>query len=135
MFAVSIILGIFVLVRRAVILVAFIALSSSLGNACTCGPNYTPVQRTDERYAEKAVFTAHVVQSIGGIYNLDGVRSSDRVIALVLLRYVLRTARGPSFGTAISANASPGEHDILKLTSRPRQGPPRSFFYSVRFPE
>ena len=54
---------------------------------------------------------------------------------LILLRYVLRTARGPSFGTAISANASPGEHDILKLTSRPRQGPPRSFFYSVRFPE
>lgn len=87
MFAVSIILRIFVLVRRAVILVAFMALSLSLGNACTCGPNYTPVQRTDERYAEKAVFTAHVVQSIGGIYNLDGVRSSDRVIALVHHRY------------------------------------------------
>src|SRR5205085_9876324 len=54
---------------------------------------------------------------------------------LVLLRYVLRTARVPRSGTAVSADTSPGEQDVLNLTARPRQGPPRSFFYFVRFPE
>jgi type I restriction enzyme M protein len=47
----------------------------------------------------------------------------------------LWAVRGPRCGATVSANASPGEQDILNLTSRPRQGPPRSFFCSVKFPE
>jgi hypothetical protein len=53
---------------------------------------------------------------------------------LVLLRYVLWATREPRFGTTISANSGPCEQEILDLTSRPRQGPPRSFFYCARFP-
>ena len=53
---------------------------------------------------------------------------------LLLLRYVLWTTRDPRFGAAISANSGPCEQEILDLTSRPRQGPPRSFFYYARFP-
>ena len=53
---------------------------------------------------------------------------------LVLLRYVLWTTRDSRFGAAISANSGPCEQEILDLTSRPRQGPPRSFFYYARFP-
>ena len=53
---------------------------------------------------------------------------------LILLRYVLWATRGLRFGAAISANSGPCEHKILDLTSRPRQGPPRSFFYYARFP-
>ncbi|MGD0301151.1 MAG: recombinase family protein [Bryobacteraceae bacterium] len=44
---------------------------------------------------------------------------------------MLRTASASRCGTAVSANASPSEQDVLNLTSRPRQGPLRSFFYLV----
>jgi hypothetical protein len=75
-----------VLVIRALILVACMALSSPLASACTCRNN-TPVQKTNGRYAEAAVFTARVVHSIGKVYDFNGARSSDRVVAIVHRRY------------------------------------------------
>src|ERR1035437_3624987 len=36
---------------------------------------------------------------------------------------------------AICAESCPGEQHILDLTSRPWQGPPRSFFWCAGFPE
>jgi hypothetical protein len=60
--------------------------STSVVSACSCA-NYTPVQKTMESYAQRAVFTARVVQSIGRVYNSGGNRSSERVIAVVERRY------------------------------------------------
>lgn len=42
---------------------------------------------TSERYRGRAVFTAHVVQLMGRIYNWDGKRMSSQVLAVVKERY------------------------------------------------
>jgi len=54
--------------------------------ACSCS-NSTPIQRTSDHYADRAVFTAHVVQLMGRIYNWDGKRLSSQVLAVVKERY------------------------------------------------
>jgi hypothetical protein len=72
-------------VRTLCISVLFL-IGSSLASACSCS-NSTPIERTQTtRYGEGAVFTARVVQAIGG-YSIDGRRSSTRVIAVVQRRY------------------------------------------------
>jgi hypothetical protein len=72
--------------RLAVLLVASTVFSSRLVSACSC-VNSTPVQKTTETYARRTVFTARVVQSIGGVYNFNGERTSGRAIAIVERRY------------------------------------------------
>jgi hypothetical protein len=76
--------------RASLVALIFIALmmafSSSLAFGCSCS-NSTPIQRTSERYRERAVFTAHVVQLMGRIYNFDGKRQSSQVLAIVKERY------------------------------------------------
>jgi hypothetical protein len=63
-----------------------LVLCPSLALACSCSNN-TPIQKTSERYKERAVFTAHVVQLMGRVYNWDGKRLSSQVLAVVRDRY------------------------------------------------
>jgi hypothetical protein len=74
------------LVRRGLILIFLIVFCSSVACACSCS-NYTPIQRTYERYSERAVFTARVVQFTGPVYDFAGERSSSQVLAVVRHRY------------------------------------------------
>ena len=74
------------LVRRFLLFSVLATACSSLAVACSC-ENDVPIQRTYGRYAERAVFTARVVQSMGNVYNFDGRRSSDKVLAVVDHRY------------------------------------------------
>jgi len=60
--------------------------SSTLAYGCSCS-NSTPIQQTSEKYRERAVFTAHVVQLMGKVYNWDGKRLSSQVLAVVKDRY------------------------------------------------
>lgn len=53
---------------------------------CSCSNN-TPIQATSEKYRDKAVFTAHVVQLMGRIGNFDGKRMSGQVLAIVRDKY------------------------------------------------
>src|SRR5258708_6106257 len=39
------------------------------------------------------------------------------------------------FCPTVGTEACPGEEQVLNLTTRPWQGPPRSFFYCEAFPE
>jgi len=72
---------------RAVIVAALVfPFSVSFAFCCSCS-NSTPIQKTSERYQERAVFTAHIVQSIGGVSNWDGKRVSGRVLAVVHERH------------------------------------------------
>jgi len=52
---------------------------------------------------------------------------------LVLLRYALWTSRTVVFRSAVGAEAGPGEEQILNLTTRLWEGPPRSFFAAEHF--
>lgn len=56
-----------VFVLRAYIVVTFMVLSSPLASAYSCR-NTTPVHKTLDQYARRAVFTARLVRSIGGVY-------------------------------------------------------------------
>ncbi len=47
----------------------------------------------------------------------------------------LGTTRALCFCPAVGTEACPGEEQVLNLTTRPWQGPPRSFFYCEAFPE
>lgn len=78
--------GYIVSTRAALQFAAAMVLSTSVVSACSCA-NYTPVQKTMESYAQTAVFTARVLQSIGRVYNSGGNRVSERVIAVVERRY------------------------------------------------
>ena len=60
--------------------------SSVAAFACSCS-NSTPIQYSVERYRERAVFTAHVVQLMGRVYNWHGKRMSGLVLAVVKDRY------------------------------------------------
>lgn len=71
---------------RVVILATLILLWPAVVSACTCR-NSTPVEKNIGRYAQRAVFTAQVIQSIGEVYDVNGERSSDKVIAVVHHRY------------------------------------------------
>jgi len=71
---------------RAVVVAVFTTSCSSVAIACSCDNN-VPIQRTYERYAERAVFTARVVRLMGNVYKIDGGRSSDKVLAVVDHRY------------------------------------------------
>jgi hypothetical protein len=73
---------------------AILLLCSSLASACSCS-NSTPIQKTDPGYSNRAVFTARVVQLMGG-FDLNGKRSSIRVIAVVHHRYWGLPAYWPS---------------------------------------
>jgi len=73
------------ILRAAIATLVFLFLTSP-AFCCSCG-NSTPIQKTAARYQERAVFTAHVVQLIGNIYDWDGKRLSDRVLAVVHQRY------------------------------------------------
>jgi hypothetical protein len=67
-----------------VILLSFLCPHSSW--ACSCS-NSIPIQGTSDRYRERAVFTAHVMQLMGRIYNFEGKRMSGQVLAVVRERY------------------------------------------------
>jgi hypothetical protein len=71
---------------RATLVALLLVFSSSLAFGCSCS-NSTPIQKTSEHYRERAVFTAHVVQLLGRIYNFDGKRQSSQVLAVVKERY------------------------------------------------
>ena len=71
---------------RATLVALLLVSSSSLAFGCSCS-NSTPIQKTSERYRERAVFTAHVVQLMGRIYNFGGKRQSSLVLAVVKERY------------------------------------------------
>ena len=65
----------------------------------------------------------------------------DRKVEHLCRRYYyyyvksLRATGAPNVGATIGAEPGPSEEQVLHLTTRPRQGPPRSFFWCVRFPE
>jgi len=67
-----------------VAIVSFFPMSLAFCCSCSYGP---PIQQTSERERERAVFTAHVVQPIGRMYNWNGERLSDMVLAIVHERY------------------------------------------------
>lgn len=71
---------------RVTLVALLLVFSSSLAFGCSCS-NSTPIQRTSEKYRDRAVFTAHVVQLMGKIYNWDGKRLSSQVLAVVKDRY------------------------------------------------
>jgi hypothetical protein len=60
--------------------------SAHLAFGCSCSNN-VPIQRTAEKYSDRAVFTAHVTQLMGRIYNWDGNRLSSQVLAVVKERH------------------------------------------------
>lgn len=71
---------------RAVLTALLLLCSSSLAFGCSCS-NSTPIQYSMDRYRERAVFTAHVVQLVGKVYSWDGKRLSSQVFAIVKERY------------------------------------------------
>lgn len=71
---------------RMAVAVALAVSCSSIALACSCG-NATPVQRTLEKYNNRAVFTAHVIQLIGKVDNRDGKRYSHLALAVVHERF------------------------------------------------
>ena len=71
---------------RATLVALLLAFSSSLAFGCSCS-NSTPIQKTSEHYRDRAVFTAHVVQLMGRIYNFGGKQQSSLVLAVVKERY------------------------------------------------
>jgi len=68
------------------IVVLLLIFSSCLAFGCSCSNN-TPIQETNARYRDRAVFTAHVVQLMGRVYNWDGKSLSSQVLAIVKERY------------------------------------------------
>ncbi len=72
--------------RRMAGVVLIMLFSSCVAFGCSCR-NGPPIQRTSERYRDRAVFTAHVIQLMGRIYNWDGKRLSSQVLAIVRERY------------------------------------------------
>lgn len=67
-----------------VVIVTLLSLLATLAFCCSCsyGP---PIQKTYPR--GRAVFRARIVEPIGNVYNWDGKRLSDRVLAIVHERY------------------------------------------------
>lgn len=49
---------------------------------CSCY-NGTPLQRNNARYANEAIFTAHVVKLVGKVSTVNGHRYSDKVLVRV----------------------------------------------------
>lgn len=60
--------------------------SVHLAFGCSCS-NTVPIQKTADRYSDRAVFTAHVTQLMGRVYNWDGKRQSGQVLAVVRQRF------------------------------------------------
>jgi hypothetical protein len=77
---------IIMLMRRALLLVVFVSLASSLAHACSCS-NPVPIQSNSRRYAGSAVFTARVVQLLGTAHARNGKRYAQRALAVVQRRY------------------------------------------------
>jgi hypothetical protein len=67
-------------------IVLLLVFSSCLAFGCSCSNN-TPIQQTNARYRDRAVFTAHVLQLMGRVYNWDGKSLSSQVLAIVKERY------------------------------------------------
>lgn len=72
--------------RSAIVLSTLVASCSPFAIACSCS-NSTPVQATLSRYRERAVFTAHVIQSVGRVYRTDGKQLAVKALAIVRDRY------------------------------------------------
>lgn len=60
--------------------------ASCVAFACSCS-NSVPIQKTSERYTNRAVFTARVVQLMGRVYDFRGKRMSGQVLAIVKQQY------------------------------------------------
>jgi len=72
--------------RNAAVIALFATLASAMAFGCSCS-NGTPIQSTAERYRERAVFTARVVQLMGRTHNWDGKQYSSLALAVVQERY------------------------------------------------
>lgn len=72
-----------IMLARALIL---FVVSTTGAVACSCS-NPFPIQRTNERYADRAVFTARVVQFLGKAFRYGGKEYSGKVLAVVEQRY------------------------------------------------
>src|SRR5882724_6817148 len=53
---------------------------------CSCS-NGNPIQKTGDRYGERAVFTARVIQLMGRTGTWNGTRQSQQALAVVHERY------------------------------------------------
>jgi len=75
------------LAMRKLIGVSLIVIFSGIcAFACSCG-NGDPIQPGDERFRDRAVFTARIVQLVGRPYRFDGVRYSSQALAVVHQRF------------------------------------------------
>jgi hypothetical protein len=73
-------------IRSAVVITLIVIFSSVVAFGCRCS-NSTPIQMTSERYRERAVFTARVVQLMGRTNNRNGTRYSGQALVVVHDRY------------------------------------------------
>ena len=71
---------------RAIAALVLLVFPLRSASACSCSNN-TPIQASSDRYRDRAVFTAHIVQLMGRINNWDGKRFSGQALALVNKRY------------------------------------------------
>jgi len=72
--------------RSAVVISLIATFWSALALGCSCS-NSTPIQRTSDRYRERAVFTARVIQLMGRTNSWNGTRYSRQALAVVHERY------------------------------------------------
>ena len=74
--------------KGAAPIVLWLLVSVNVAFGCECA-NGTPIQRTSERYRDRAVFTAHVIQLVGRIYDFksEPKRMSSQALAVVKDRY------------------------------------------------
>jgi hypothetical protein len=74
------------LMHRITLVAVLVVFGSSLLHACECS-NSTPIQKTLEKYSDRAVFTARVVHVIGRVAEWQGKRYSDVTLAVVHTRH------------------------------------------------
>jgi hypothetical protein len=72
--------------KRSLIPAVVVMLVPSAALACSCA-NPIPIEATQRRYSERAVFTAYVVQLMGSVSLWNGKRSSGKALAVVHQRY------------------------------------------------
>ena len=131
--------------RLVVVAVAFLfVVSSAFCCSCSFGP---PIQKTSERGRERAVFTARVVQPLGGTSNWDGERVSEMVLAVVHERYwglpwywpkvVILDGRYPcdtvmAIGEEYLVSGSPERYGVLSVNLCSRTRPLKSAQVDLR---
>ena len=71
---------------RATHLGLYLVLCAVPALACSC-TNAPPIQASLDRYQNRAVFTARVIQLLGPVYHVHGTRSAGRALAIVHRRY------------------------------------------------